>query len=131
MKQRVFVISGNHEQFADYVRDKPLNGNKKYVYVADVIYLRGIVNPHGVFIGTWRNRADILEIIDQLRISSSNHNPVLDRLRNEVAWDPKIKGKTITGVWLDEYDDSVKHAAAMMAKEIDAEVLRQVMNNGI
>lgn len=143
MREKIWVIAGSQAEYADYVIAKKSNTTFKYVYVADVMYLRGTVNPHGVFIGTWKNRADILDIIHQLQISSSTRNPVLDKLRNEIEWQPYmgfkpskvlIKGK---GTWeiFDtnplQYEDRIADAASMLAKEIDKEALRQVMNNGI
>ncbi len=85
MKHRVWVIAGNEHQYHDYVRNKPLNGDKKYSYVYAPDTLRGFTNPHGVFIGTWRERPDILDILQQLIISTTENTDKLQNLRVEIS----------------------------------------------
>lgn len=77
MLPKVFVIAGNQEQFRVYkeklIRERIDAGISDFRY-SDIIYVhgtntfRGIRNPQGVFIGTWRDRSDIIEIFDQLMV---------------------------------------------------------------
>lgn len=78
------MIAGTAVQFQDYVRDKPLNGDKKYSYVPDADTLRGFVNPHGVLIGSWKQRKDIIEILNQLIISTTNDCSALIKIKTEL-----------------------------------------------
>jgi hypothetical protein len=85
-----------------------------------------VTNPHGVFIGTWRNRLDINEVLNTLSICSRVRNPALDNLRSEIVPPikptPKIRGNTANQVYIDE-------AAERLAKEIDEEVVKQLINS--
>lgn len=73
-----FVISGTHEQYRDYIRDK-YQDHIKYVYVRNHLLLHGVVNPHGVFIGSWIKHPHIKEILLQLNVSTHEHNPGLEQ----------------------------------------------------
>ena len=177
MKHRVWVIAGNVFQFNDYVKSKPLNEDKKYAYVSDVNSLRGFSNPHGVFIGTWKSRNDILAIIDQLIISTSGDTSALQKIQKDLitpkrtplivhvngvmqqentdytvttdaivftkppANDTQISLKTLTDLdvylgdghtfkfYLKKHHkiQPYEHAADMLAKAIDQEVLDQLI----
>ena len=117
MKQRVWVIAGNVFQFNDYVKSKPLNEDKKYAYVSDVNSLRGFSNPHGVFIGTWKSRNDILAIIDQLIVSTSDNTDKLHKIRIEL----------MQKATHNQTQAAVQSASDMLAKAIDQEVLDQLV----
>lgn len=131
---KIFVIAGTREQYDEYrkrkIEEMHAKGQIDFRY-ADIIYvgnphaLRGIRYPHGVFIGTWRDRPDILQIVEELQICSNNTNSDLKRIYSELKLlskrpTPKLTGKQITAVYVDE-------AAKLLAKEIDAEVIRQLM----
>ena len=71
----IYVIAGNQQQFVDYVQrniewrhhcGEFSASTTDYVYVADTRSLMGIKEPHGVFIGTFKEREDISEILTQL-----------------------------------------------------------------
>lgn len=74
MTSKWFVISGNHYQYLDFIREKIAEGwpnntslsMSNFVYVDSVDKLRGIANPRGYFIGTWREREDIDDIVKVL-----------------------------------------------------------------
>lgn len=91
-----------------------------YVYVDSPVRLRGIQDPHGVFVGRWKERLDISEIVETLFMCSIHVNPQLEKIRNDIKPKirptPKIKPMQ---VYVDE-------AAELLAKEIDTEVLRQL-----
>jgi hypothetical protein len=118
MKERVWVIAGNEHQYHDYVRGKPLNGDKKYCYVYKPETLRGFINPHGVFIGTWRHRADIIPIIDMLIMSTHEDTKNLHKIRLELMMNASHT-QTLAATMQTGYSD----AADMLAKAIDQEVL--------
>ena len=72
---KTFVIAGTKLE-ADYwiINDLskryPSNTSismSDYVYVSCPEKLKGISEPHGVFIGTWYERPDMLEVIQTLR----------------------------------------------------------------
>ena len=77
-----------------------------YVYVSHADNLRGIQNPHGVFVGNWLGRPDILEIVQQLMMCSTDPNPALGKIYKEllpkVRPTPKLQGKRITQIIIDE-----------------------------
>lgn len=55
-----------------------------YIYIHDVHQIRGLEDPHGVFIGTWRDRKDIAEIVETLFLRSIYINRTLERIRKEI-----------------------------------------------
>jgi hypothetical protein len=76
-----YIIAGNHSQYMNW-----LFKQKKWLYNQDNIHcqyvggpdiLRGIRDPHGVFIGTWYERKDIDDILMQLVAASRVDNPAL------------------------------------------------------
>ena len=129
MKQ--FVISGTREEFERYrnrkFQEKAMAGEdanmNHWMYVRDEMVLRGWVNPHGVFIGTYRNRPDLLDIVRTLMMQSSVTNPVVEKLWNELRPKRPTPKKTAMQIMQEALDD----AGMQMAKEIDKEVLKQLM----
>lgn len=130
---KIYVIAGTAREATDWVKSnlqkRILNGEtplgiSEYAYVTGVDTLRGIRNPHGVFVGNWLGRPDIFDIVEALMIASIHVNPVLDKIYNQVKPKirptPKLTGKQITAIYVDE-------AASLMAKEIDNEVLKSLM----
>lgn len=131
---KFYVVAGNIHQFLHYRADKfnslrdtvdGININD-FVNVSSHNVLKGVVNPHGVFIGTWRDRLDIIEVLNTLSICSRVRNPALDNLRSEIIPPikptPKIYGKTATQCYIDE-------AADLLAKEIDKEFINQLIGD--
>lgn len=85
----IFVIAGNEPEAYDYINrkleERIRNGDSvskidDYKYVHDVKVLRGIENPKGVFIGSWKQRVDIKDIVQQLMIASRSKNPTLTNI---------------------------------------------------
>lgn len=72
MDQIKYVIAGNVMQYNNYVRS-----NRLYLldrrYVSGVDSIRGLSDISGVFIGTWYDREDIMDIINQIIIIKSRH----------------------------------------------------------
>ncbi len=120
MKQRVWVVAGNRNEFDSYVRNKPLNGDKKYHYVQSAEYLRGVRNPHGVFIGSWKHRDDIIQILDQLIISTSDNTDKLYQIKIDL-----IRNATAAVI----HSSAVSNASQLLSNAIDQEILDQLIGN--
>jgi hypothetical protein len=73
---RYFIVAGNHSEYKDWVfknRSRfPDNNLNDFIYVHSLIVLRGYANPHGFFIGTFRYRADLHEIVQTIIMCSHN-----------------------------------------------------------
>lgn len=78
---KIYVIAGNMFEAERWIKDhlekRSLNGEttlsrSEYVYVRDPSILRGIKNPSGYFVGSWRKRSDIYEVV--LTILSRTHH---------------------------------------------------------
>ena len=66
-----FIICGNHNEFKEFVNKKLSSLTESFrftdfVYVTGPEIFKGYSNPHGWFIGTWRERSDMREILDVL-----------------------------------------------------------------
>lgn len=88
-----FVIAGTSHQANHWIKadlDKRSKAGEttlswsEYVAVTDATRMRGISNPHGVFVGTWRERYDIKHIVETLMIQSIHPNAALDKIWKEL-----------------------------------------------
>lgn len=70
-----YIIAGNIDQYRNWAADKMSVNHFLYVSGPDMI--RGIENPHGIFIGTWYERKDIYDILLNLLTASRVENPEL------------------------------------------------------
>lgn len=68
-----YIICGNYHEFKEY-RDKNPDRLAQYAmkYVNGPNTLRGVSDPHGVFVGTWYERKDIRDIIVQIMAASKD-----------------------------------------------------------
>ena len=124
---KVFVVAGNHDEAYTYINrkleERIANGETvskigDYVYVDSVIRLRGVSNPHGVFIGTWKDRPDILEIVFELIMHSTDPTKlrkIHDDLYNNLTAEQKRM-------------ESIKKAAKSLSDEIDKELYEKSQN---
>jgi len=64
----IYVIAGNSNEYHSYIRTKN-NSIESYRYVRDEDSIRGIENPDGVLIGSWRKRKDIKVLMVALLVS--------------------------------------------------------------
>jgi hypothetical protein len=80
MSDKYFIIAGNAREAEYYIiqkmSDMYTSGNTSitrshFIYVSDVVTLKGFSNPTGWFVGTWRDRNDIDQIILQLFIAKT------------------------------------------------------------
>ena len=92
----IFVIAGNHSEFSAY-RSRRCDevsqqggtiSYSNFVYVYGPEVLRGFDEVHGVFIGTWRSRSDIKEIVETL-LKCCYRNPALEKIHQEL-WSAAI-----------------------------------------
>jgi hypothetical protein len=122
---KVYVVAGNHDQAYEYINRKiaerisngeTVNKIGDYVYLDKVNRLRGVSNPHGVFIGTWRDRPDILDIVFELIMHST------DPTRLREIHDELYKNLTEEQKRM----ESIKKAAKSLSDEIDQEVLKNL-----
>ena len=128
------IIAGTSQQAQEWLRtnfqERIATGDKSvslndYSIVFDAQMLRGLQDVHGVFIGTWRDRKDIVEILDVLALSVPT-NPTILRLRRELhKVRPTPKQPPLQKV-AGGYALAVKDAANLLAKEIDAQVLKEL-----
>ena len=138
---KIFVIAGNFEQANDWMK-KDIKRRweagetsitlSHYIYVDSPTRVKGYLNPHGVFVGSWRERKDILDIAITLHVSSANNNPALMDIIRELRPTPKqFVGKgyvQVTG------RQAIEQAADDLAKNIDQHLLEEFtrrINGGI
>jgi hypothetical protein len=72
MYQIKYVIAGNGMQYQHYIRSNRLSG-LDYRYVSGIDSIRGLSDISGVFTGTWYDREDIIDIINQIMVIKSRH----------------------------------------------------------
>ena len=71
MASILYVIAGDKKEFNDFLlRNDKTNQypNTIFVYVRSAEAFRGVQNPNGICIGTWKDRPDINEILNNLLI---------------------------------------------------------------
>lgn len=90
MKDKFYIVAGNHEEYREFVNKKSLElfNQGVVVYLSHFVYatpdsIRGIHNPHGWFYGTWRDRKDIQQLVAIMKISSDD-NTKLEEIFEEV-----------------------------------------------
>lgn len=86
---KYYIIAGSREQFEDYIRRDSThrwNSGETSVSLSDYVYvyrsdqLRGLKDPKGAFIGTWKERKDIKEILLSLLKTMYKPNPSMIRI---------------------------------------------------
>jgi len=74
MNERYFVICGTHNEFVEFINRKcnEIDGISlsNFVFINDVLLLKGYQNPHGWFYGTWYNLPNLQDILTQLMLST-------------------------------------------------------------
>lgn len=135
---KIFVIAGSYFQAEEWIKsnlEKRSNSGvttlsrSEYVYVSNASDIRGYHNPHGVFIGTWKERHDIREIVQALMVQSDLPIPKLREIWGEVKHRVKPTPKQpplhkVAGGWAVGVDE----AAVRLAQAIDDEVLKNLMH---
>jgi len=91
---KTFVIAGTSSEAQAWIaknyQERVAIGDKQastrdYVYVANANNIRGHQNPHGVFVGNWLGRLDILEIVQELMLRSTHANAALGKIYKSVS----------------------------------------------
>lgn len=80
MSNKYFVIAGNRSEYMDFVHKKVNElllsttvSFSDFVYVDSADNLRGYSNPKGWFVGSWREKKGINEIMVQLLLTKRNY----------------------------------------------------------
>ena len=90
---KIFVIAGNDKEAIKWMKEDSLRRWCKnttsatlsdYIICRSVLNIKGHRNPHGVFIGTWRDRPDIKDIIMTLMTATYETNLNLRKIWNEI-----------------------------------------------
>jgi hypothetical protein len=90
---KIFVIAGNSREADIWIRadcDKRWAAGdsnvtlSEYVTVTNADRLRGYTNPHGRFVGNWRYRPDILDVLQTLISRTIPANITLINLFNNI-----------------------------------------------
>jgi hypothetical protein len=111
---KIFVVAGSYFQANRWIKqdiEKRINAGQTsltlshYVYVSSAADLRGYSDPHGVFIGTWKDRPDIQEIVETLLIQSTHVNHSLAKIRKEL--NNKLLAVYINGIMQAQNHDYV------------------------
>jgi len=91
MNEKIYVVAGTRWEANEWIMqdiEKKYPNNTSltrshYVFVDSPNKLRGLGNPHGVFIGTWRSRNDIKEVVETL-LQRSYRNLALEKIHQEL-----------------------------------------------
>lgn len=82
---KTYIVAGNRNQYDMFIGLLPISHDPNdYHYVSGPDTVRGISNPHGLFIGTWKLRNDITQIVLNLIAASHVYNPNLRKILDEV-----------------------------------------------
>jgi hypothetical protein len=66
-----YVIAGNYGEYLEYATKHPKD-KKRMLFVLDDRTFRGVEDPEGVFIGTWRKRLDIEHVLLELYVCTKD-----------------------------------------------------------
>ena len=91
MNEKIFVIAGTLWEAKEWIMqdiekkypNDPSVTISHYVFVDSPNKIRRLNNPHGVFVGSWRIRHDIKEIVETL-LQCSYRNPALEKIHQEL-----------------------------------------------
>ena len=67
-----YIICGDSREYFDYLKRINISTNT-HVYLHDVAQIRGLSQVHGVFVGSWRERPDINDIVWAIRVINDKH----------------------------------------------------------
>jgi hypothetical protein len=96
MNDKYYVIAGDYNQFRTFILRKAtemaVDGHSfitlsHFVYVGEPESLKGVRNPRGFFVGTWRKRTDLKYILPQLVHQTEEgltSRKILQRVCNEI-----------------------------------------------
>ena len=89
MIKKKFIVSGNYQEYLEYVYKKNRNisnTNTEYIYVNSKKDFDGQLDIEGFYIGTYFKRADIDDIRERIALSKhmSNTNKDIDQLAERI-----------------------------------------------
>ncbi len=84
---KYFVIAGNRNEYMNFI--VPMSEKlwkegqtsisfSHFVYVDSIDRIRGVRDIHGWFVGSWRERKDILEILQYMMVINHNNKIIAD-----------------------------------------------------
>jgi hypothetical protein len=91
---KTYVVAGTYHEAQEWIaknyQERVAIGDKQastrdYFYVSKAEDLAGIQDPHGVFVGNWLGRPDILEIVQELMLRSTHANAALGKIYKSVS----------------------------------------------
>lgn len=98
MSNKYFVIAGNRSEYMEFVHKKVNElihsttiSFSDFVYVDNADSLRGYSDPRGWFVGSWREKRGINEIIVQLSLAKRGF--VLEPEFEEIMTEWRTKGR--------------------------------------
>lgn len=128
MSKSTFVIAGNLQQYNYYISAKSFD--KLYVYVSSPETLRGHQDIHGVFIGTWRERKDIADILDTLITRTTNTDVIKDLYEQITYGQPAATTTYNTRRTIKELEDEIaEEISRILQKEIDEQMVRNIISS--
>jgi hypothetical protein len=90
---KTYVVAGTYHEAQTWIaknyQERVAIGDKQastrdYFYVSKAEDLKGIQDPHGVFVGNWRGRPDILEIVLEIMLRSTHANAALSKIYEDL-----------------------------------------------
>ena len=95
MIKKKFIVSGNYDEYLEYVYKKNLNISNiltEYIYVNSKKDFDGVLDIEGFYIGTYFKRADIDDIKERIALAKhmSNTNKDIDKLAERLNADKEI-----------------------------------------
>ena len=96
------VIAGNVFEFDRFIKKKSAEmwneGNTSislsdFVYVSSVDTLKGLSEIQGFYVGTWKNRSDVMEIQLQVHIikEKMKQNEILSKIQDAIVQFPPVE----------------------------------------
>ena len=72
MSHRYFIVAGTHAEYQSWVKSNVYRfpHTTEFMWVHGPIIFRGYANPHRFFVGTFRSRADLYEIVTTIIMCS-------------------------------------------------------------
>ena len=95
MIKKKFIVSGNYDEYLEYVYKKNLNISNiltEYIYVNSKKDFDGVLDIEGFYIGTYFKRPDIDDIRKRIALAKhmSNTNTDIDQLAKRLNADKEI-----------------------------------------
>jgi len=122
------VIAGTYEQAQLWIKNdlakrsaagETTLSQSEYTVVHNSEQLLGLRDPHGVFVGTWKTRADINDIVDVLYARTMGKNHSLDKVYHELTKQDDLVGNSPQQEMIDKLRE-------LMRRDIDETLLRRI-----